>query len=379
MTLDPLPSITPAPAVNMAPEFQSLPASEDRSLASDGYHTFAELYEHRHALTLALARALPHQSWFSLRHHDGEPCFSDGKWFIFGIDLPDGGHITYHLPMRMWELAKMTGAAELERGFLWDGHTAADVVLRLKRWASLATPAQPEPRKPGNNAANALEAVGVFKNAEGLEQLLNADTFWEQQPFGTRLYFGDGATDYLHRNVLSAAVALLNRIPDRKLKELTDEQLYKMANVNLWGDIDEAVKLARDAIAADRSLNGGYAPQLLAEKEVSTVVPWLYEAAVQAADSGSSHAAGMLTLAAQLLDERVNEEVTSTAIPVSVESRLPEPKHFDTDRRCWYYMVNNGEGCWRKMARSCTLKQCKLAGATHWLDGNVSFLPAWNT
>ncbi|CAB4147872.1 hypothetical protein UFOVP431_53 [uncultured Caudovirales phage] len=86
----------------------------------------------------------------------------------------------------------------------------------------------------------------------------------------------------------------------------------------------------------------------------------------------------MLTLAAQLLGERVNEDVTSTAIPVSVESRLPESKHFDINGRCWYYVVNNGEGCWRKMA-SRTLEQCELAGATHWLDGNVSFLPAWNT
>ena len=150
-----------------------------------------------------------------------------------------------------------------------------------------------------------------------------------------------------------------------------------MAHPNLWGDLDEAVKLARDAIAADRSLNGGYAPQLLAEEEVNKVVPWLCEAAVQAANSGSSHAAGMLTLAAQLLGERVNEEVTLTAIPVSLASkRLPESKHFDMYRRCWYYVVNNGEGYWRKMA-SRTLKQCELAGATHWLDGNVSFLPAW--
>jgi hypothetical protein len=257
MTLDPLPSITPAPAVNRAPEFQLLPASEDCSQGTDGYHTFAELYESRHALTLALAKALPHRSWFSLWHHDGELCFNDGRWFIFGIDLPDSGQITYHLLIRMWELAKMTGAAELERGFLWDGHTAADVVLRLKRWASLATPAQPEPKKPGNNAANTLEATGVFKNE------------------------------------------------DRKLKELTDEQLQSMANVNLWGDIDEAVRLARDAIAADRSLNGGYAPQLLAEEEVNKVVPWLGEAAIQAANNGSSQAAGMLTLAAQLLGERV--------------------------------------------------------------------------
>lgn len=78
-----------------------------------------------------------------------------------------------------------------------------------------------------------------------------------------------------------------------------------------------------------------------------------------------------------LLSERVDEEPTSTAVPVTVESRLPEPKHLDGNGRCWYYTVGNGEGCWRKMA-SRTLEQCRLAGAMHWLDGNVSFLPAWN-
>jgi len=105
-------------------------------LISDGYHTFNELYEHRHALMLALMKAVPQHSWFSRRHHDGELCFGDGEWFIVGAELPESGAVTYHLPMRLWGLAELTGAAELERGRPWDGHTANDVVHRLKAWAS---------------------------------------------------------------------------------------------------------------------------------------------------------------------------------------------------------------------------------------------------
>lgn len=108
----------------------------DTGLISDGYHTFNELYEHRHALMLALMKAVPQHSWFSRRHHDDELCFRDGEWFIVGAELPESGTVTYHLPMRLWGLAELTGAAELERGRPWDGHTANDVVHRLKAWAS---------------------------------------------------------------------------------------------------------------------------------------------------------------------------------------------------------------------------------------------------
>jgi hypothetical protein len=112
---------------------------------SDGYHTFAELYEHRHALCLALMRAMPQHCWFSLRHADGERCFGGTDWFIFGAELPGAGSVTYHLPVGLYPIAQATGAAELEKGRPWDGHTAADVVSRLRDWASLA---QPEPQGP---------------------------------------------------------------------------------------------------------------------------------------------------------------------------------------------------------------------------------------
>jgi hypothetical protein len=95
---------------------------------SDGHHTFDELYEHRHALFLALVKAHPEKSWISLKHHDGSEW--DG-WFIAGMDLP-AGPITYHLPIRLWYMAMKTGAVVLERGKEWDGHTAGQVVIRLQ-------------------------------------------------------------------------------------------------------------------------------------------------------------------------------------------------------------------------------------------------------
>lgn len=97
---------------------------------SDGYHTFNELYEHRHALFLSLMSCLPDHSWYSPRHDDGS---SYDGWFIAGIDLLPGviGTITYHLPERLLEKVKLTGAMHLEKAPRWDGHTPNDVVERL--------------------------------------------------------------------------------------------------------------------------------------------------------------------------------------------------------------------------------------------------------
>jgi len=100
---------------------------------SDGYHTFNELYEHRCTLFLALMKAHPSLSWISAKHSDGSTW--DG-WFIAGIKAPTGD-TTYHLPSRMWSLACETGAAVLETGMHWDGHTASDVVDRIQAWVKM--------------------------------------------------------------------------------------------------------------------------------------------------------------------------------------------------------------------------------------------------
>ena len=101
---------------------------------SDGYHTFDELYEHRHALFLMLMRSYPTLSWISMTHNDGT--YLDG-WFIAGINAPTGD-ITYHLPERLWAAARETGALTVECAPRWDGHTAAAVVDRLMAWAKIA-------------------------------------------------------------------------------------------------------------------------------------------------------------------------------------------------------------------------------------------------
>jgi hypothetical protein len=147
---------------------------KDVSQLSDGYHTFAELYEHRHALMLAFMRAAPDLCWFSRRHADGELCFGDGGWFIVGAELPNSGTVSYHLPMRLWGLAEMAGAAELELGRPWDGHTAHDVVQRLTEWASsshaLAQPVPPAEGEVGE-LAEWLHNCANVRMDEGYERL----------------------------------------------------------------------------------------------------------------------------------------------------------------------------------------------------------------
>jgi len=141
----------------------------DASQLSDGYHTFAELYEHRHALCLALMRAMPQHCWFSSRHADGERCFGGSDWFIVGIELPRGSSVTYHLPAELYPTAQATGAADLPKGRPWDEHTAADVVSRLKEWAALA---QPEPQRLTIQECNDMRKHGenyIYESRDGKE------------------------------------------------------------------------------------------------------------------------------------------------------------------------------------------------------------------
>ena len=96
---------------------------------SDGYHTFNELYEHRHALFIVLAKTMKTMAWRSRMHHDGKGI---GGWFIAGLNLSTG-MISYHLPDRLWPL--LYGIQELERAPEWDGHTSMDVIERLGKLA----------------------------------------------------------------------------------------------------------------------------------------------------------------------------------------------------------------------------------------------------
>lgn len=101
---------------------------------SDGDHTFGELYEHRYALYIALARQIAARQagrvWRSKYHANDWPL---PDWFLLGIDRDPGAQVTYHLPMRFWEAGDVDFAEELERAPEFDGHSSADVLARLDR------------------------------------------------------------------------------------------------------------------------------------------------------------------------------------------------------------------------------------------------------
>lgn len=106
------------------------------NLISDGYHTFGELYEHRHVLFIALCRKVwEHEftnnggspAWRSKKHSDGSEWQG---WFLLGLNKEVGKQITYHLPISKWEECNF--AETLDQAPEFDGHTSADVLERLK-------------------------------------------------------------------------------------------------------------------------------------------------------------------------------------------------------------------------------------------------------
>lgn len=110
---------------------------ERLSQVSDGYHTIAELYDHRITLYIALCKMLDEYSielgnssnvWRSKTHSDGNPAY-DG-WFIMGVGKEKGEQISYHIPLSRWDETNF--AETLEKAPEFDGHTSADVLERLK-------------------------------------------------------------------------------------------------------------------------------------------------------------------------------------------------------------------------------------------------------
>ncbi len=145
---------------------------------SDGYHTHAELYRHRMALTAHAAlgwKAAGYLVVKSWQHSDGEPCFGGG-WFIVLAKLPTVGLVSYHYKAEHWDLFEIP---EVEGKDLpaFDGHTADDVASRLTAalyvYGSNAIDMSQDLRK-----YYALEAMGV-DNWEGyepaMEEMHNAD------------------------------------------------------------------------------------------------------------------------------------------------------------------------------------------------------------
>lgn len=86
---------------------------------SDGYHTFAELYEHRCLLFINLILTDRKNAYW-------KPDFEG--WDCIYWESPEG-QISYHVPTRFRSLYEKK--IEKHDIHVWDGHTSGDVVKRL--------------------------------------------------------------------------------------------------------------------------------------------------------------------------------------------------------------------------------------------------------
>lgn len=109
---------------------------------TDGYHSIADLYLHRHHLTAGFFNALAELRQYSFKHsgmpwrskkHDpyGDPMF-DGM-FIVGVTIGEQ-LITYHIPIEFWDL--FDACNTMEYAPPWDGHDSDDVLRSIKKWVS---------------------------------------------------------------------------------------------------------------------------------------------------------------------------------------------------------------------------------------------------
>jgi len=92
--------------------------------ASDGFHTFNELYYHRMILFSVICNSNKQISWKSKLHNDGT-MYSD--YFIVGIETVLGQY-TYHFHIDNWELFD---AEVIKKAPIFDRHTPKDITRLL--------------------------------------------------------------------------------------------------------------------------------------------------------------------------------------------------------------------------------------------------------
>lgn len=106
-----------------------LSTCDDMGEVSDGYHTFNQLYHQRAILFATIVNNFKSHAWKSLKHEDGKYCFdSNGKWFIVGVDTPEGSYTYHYETDKYWDIFD---CEVLECGKHWDGHTEDDVTRLL--------------------------------------------------------------------------------------------------------------------------------------------------------------------------------------------------------------------------------------------------------
>ena len=111
---------------------------EDKSQISDGYHTFAELYDYRRVYNAMLVNEYAkqglynvHKSW---KHNDWQECFGGG-WFVVQMELPTG-QISNHYEAKHWNEFQ---CEEQEVSDAWDGHTPQQALERMMQFLKSPT------------------------------------------------------------------------------------------------------------------------------------------------------------------------------------------------------------------------------------------------
>lgn len=94
---------------------------------SDGYHTFKELYEHRHLLYLALCANYKDYCYWTYKNSDGS---SYNNYFLLVLKHPEIDQISYHLPIELLDYIEF----DIKYKDIcddYDGHNSEDVIDRL--------------------------------------------------------------------------------------------------------------------------------------------------------------------------------------------------------------------------------------------------------
>lgn len=100
---------------------QIISSVDDKSLISDGSHTFDELYYHRMVLFSIICNQNKKVAWKSWKHDD-DTMFDD--YFIVGITTPEGDY-SYHYHKDHWGKFNVK---QLLNAPAWDGHEPKDIV-----------------------------------------------------------------------------------------------------------------------------------------------------------------------------------------------------------------------------------------------------------
>lgn len=120
-------------AIDLKKELNRIINAVDKGEASDGYHTFNELYYYRMLYNAAFFNELASKGKIkvvkSIRHHTGDLCFGGG-WFVVVAELPTG-QVTNHYELKHWP---MFHCEEVDAAPEWDGHTPDIAASRLKRF-----------------------------------------------------------------------------------------------------------------------------------------------------------------------------------------------------------------------------------------------------